>query len=422
MGKEINMPESVIKCRQRCTHGELPDLDTLRLAARDFINFLFQRYWIPQHKCINNKNNNEEYDNVSILALYGLVKCSMICQKKIKRVVTISNVTKLKKIVSNKYCKTQASKNGQDILHLQQRLRMFSHWRLKLNVKKVCTIKKVHGKNFLILNNLLKLALRIFEGIINEDFIISALVEYGLYSFKPKRNCLYLVVLFQAVAHLSFNFTTRLVAHLFSAVYKLPDQLNLSLNSIKERAFQVTSIFKSRSVMDVKPWLMLLLQAAHTQNLSVLFTESFISSFGSTGAHKIILVTKFALARISKAAMLLYPCALANFSKSGIVEICRFFKYIPSVNDIDRFLQPGTRWDSIKWNIKVPLEKQDKKSHHRIQKALQNLKESVPSASYKRSNRMAKLKHFLFNLKEPTHCMDMVSKVAGPYLYNKCSK
>lgn len=45
LAKECELPEYIITVRHECSHREIPDLNTLRLAAFDAINYVYNKYW-----------------------------------------------------------------------------------------------------------------------------------------------------------------------------------------------------------------------------------------------------------------------------------------------------------------------------------------------------------------------------------------
>lgn len=221
MAKRANLPESVIKCRHKSSHSEIPDIDTLRIVAKEAINYLYKKYWICQFDMIASKTNDKSSDTHWLFAIYTL--CYLTISSKTGGLNR--NINGECNYTPNKYVPWKIKSNVEDmrietiltdcmkILSIYARRRYLSISR-KLEPAK----KMVHGYDKAFIELIYLISRKVLNGCIYEDFFISIFVEFIFANYRPSRSHLFFLVLFHTVSRLSFNFTIKLVMRMLGVI------------------------------------------------------------------------------------------------------------------------------------------------------------------------------------------------------------
>ncbi|CDR93835.1 Las1-like family protein, putative [Babesia bigemina] len=236
LAKECELPEYIITVRNECSHREIPDLNTLRLAAFDAINYVYNKYWSAQHKSIVFKLSNPEYDALCMSSL--LIGCYS------------SALTKLPLDAADP-CVLWAGYRGggsEARLALCRRDHVFDS--AVITARRLVTIatrrsylsmwRRIHWKykavdhahsweaRSLYQSVIVKTAgtaRRLADGCAHQTFFVSAFVEFVFAHFEPDANSVFIVFMLEFLDHLPFNFAIELAAAALCIVFDLPDGL-----------------------------------------------------------------------------------------------------------------------------------------------------------------------------------------------------
>ncbi|XP_952621.1 uncharacterized protein TA15005 [Theileria annulata] len=352
MGKEANFPESIIKCRHRCSHGDIPDMETLMFTLKDTINYLYRKYWEKQSGLINSRLSDDNHHTFVLFSAFLLgssgidtfdsglymrqftkarFKLKHALEKKLKQNITIKSILS----------------DSNRILHLVSGGLNLSIYRL-LNFlkKKRSRLYSTRSTIHLFIYTLKKL----LNSCLNEDIFISLFVECFFCNYKAFQSPLFFLVLFYTISQYSFNLTIKFVAHILNLIFDISDMFtdikNLENDTITLRAnlynnvligFNFNSKYSNHNNMkhakdnihglatsesfrtNVNDWFLMLLEYAlslkkdKTSGYHMRFLR-FFRGLPSSELEKIINYEFTALSRILAATTSLLPCFVLKIS------------------------------------------------------------------------------------------------------------
>ncbi|UKJ90117.1 hypothetical protein MACJ_001047 [Theileria orientalis] len=227
MGKEANLPENVIKARHRCSHGDIPDLESLRIVCRDAFNYVYKKYWTNQHRIVASKLNDDYNFTFLLFSIFLLSRSgvdmsrSLSYSNKLARVIRGPRIYKFNSENTSEACnettcvlehlrKVRSLKNNRKHLSIYRRLNLYG--------KKHCKYELRTSVRFYI--GILR---KIMNSCVHEDIFISVFVECVFANYSPGQSQMFLLMLFLVSSQYSFNFTVKLVAHMLNFIFDISD-------------------------------------------------------------------------------------------------------------------------------------------------------------------------------------------------------
>ncbi|GIX63521.1 Las1-like family protein [Babesia caballi] len=254
LAKECELPEYIITVRHESSHREIPDLNTLRLAAFDAINYVYNKYWSAQYKSIMFKLDNAEYDALSmslillcsysaalteippgsvdpchLWALYPAGPTAQPWAPFLRDPVFRSALLGARRLASN-----------------ARRRSYLSGWRRGCSKSLIPNKQSPNQDTTLALLLVLQasnLARRLIEGCVHTSFFVSVFVEFVFAHFEPSPSSLFLVILLEVLAQLPFNFAAELAAATLSVVFDLPDGISAARDSQAPLYFEQMALY-----------------------------------------------------------------------------------------------------------------------------------------------------------------------------------
>ncbi|UKK02341.1 hypothetical protein MACK_001698 [Theileria orientalis] len=227
MGKEANLPENVIKARHRCSHGDIPDVETLRIVCREAFNYVYKKYWTNQHRIVASKLHDDYHFTFLLFSIFLLSRSGVDMSRSLgysnKLVPLIRGPRKFKLNSENT---SEASNETKCVLEHLNKVRILMKNRKHLSVYRRLNL---YGKKHC--NYELRASVPIYIGIlrkimnscIHEDIFISVFVECVFANYSPGQSQMFLLMLFLVSSQYSFNFTVKLVAHMLNFIFDISD-------------------------------------------------------------------------------------------------------------------------------------------------------------------------------------------------------
>nr|PVC50233.1 hypothetical protein MACL_00002421 [Theileria orientalis] len=227
MGKEANLPESVIKARHRCSHGDTPDVESLRIVCREAFNYVYKKYWTNQHSILVSKLNDEYHFTFLLFSVFLLSRSGVDMGRSLgysRKLVPPNRGTRKYKFDSEN--SSEASNATKCVLEhlgkvrslMNNRKHLAIYRRLNMYGKKRC--KYEFRDSVPIYIGILR---KILNYCVHEDIFISVFVECVFANYSPDQSQMFLLMLFLVSSQYSFNFTVKLVAHMLNFIFDISD-------------------------------------------------------------------------------------------------------------------------------------------------------------------------------------------------------